>query len=169
MGKRFEILVCRFLTEWWAGESAQKRRADDLPFRRTPCSGGWTRRHTDGHGDIIPEKSQRFPFIIEAKHRKSWSWDQLVEGKNPELEKYWGQAAESSERTKKKSWPMLVFAQRSTKIYVRIPRDMWLGIRKDCPELGKPLVQVREGVYWRWQHFLKTVSPAAVKSYTSKA
>lgn len=59
-GSSYERVVAQVLQSIWGEE-----------FRRTPMSGGWSKKKVTG--DIVPvdRKTDNFPFSIECKNRKA--------------------------------------------------------------------------------------------------
>jgi hypothetical protein len=73
-GDNFERKVADMLVSWWYPE-VSSWKGKEKPFRRSPLSGGWSKRA--GCDLIVPHD---FPFLIEAKHRKSWKFDSVFDG-----------------------------------------------------------------------------------------
>ncbi len=64
-GNSFERDIASLFTEKFGGE-----------FKRTPLSGGWSKKHKECLGDIIcPEE---FPFIIECKNRETVNLSNII-------------------------------------------------------------------------------------------
>ena len=66
-GNDFERKIAKKLSSWWC--------QGEVPFRRTPNSGGWDKQVNDGTvqavGDIFAPPNANFPFSVECKHRKA--------------------------------------------------------------------------------------------------
>lgn len=94
-GNNAELEICRKISEWWFDKSFKGRRAEELPFRRTPLSGGWDKKRAAG--DII--KPPDCPFCFEIKNREEWSWDYLFKnGSNKwHVMEYYMQAVKAAE------------------------------------------------------------------------
>ncbi len=70
-GNRAELRLCRVLSAWWLSDAySVKTKAEDLPFRRTPLSGGWDKKRAAM--DLIVPKN--CPFFVEVKDRESWDF-----------------------------------------------------------------------------------------------
>jgi len=139
-GNRFEIQVCRMLTDWWfPGEYDSKAKASELPFRRAWGSGGWDKRGDPGDVKLIT--SLDFPFSVEAKNRQSWSFDALLKGnKNCELLKYWEQTLEDA--SVNGLIPLLLFTRNYDKVYAAIPSAFAYHLNVVSP-LFFPFVTIR--------------------------
>lgn len=105
-GNKAELDICRKLSAWWDDKDYTKTRAEDLPFRRSPLSGGWDRKRASG--DIIKPKSCLLCF--EIKKRQEWSWDTIIKGNSKKIYEYWKQASVASGG---KEVPMLVFTKNN--------------------------------------------------------
>lgn len=115
-GNNAELQVCRVLSEWWDKKDYSKTRAEDLPFRRTPLSGGWDKKRAAG--DLLKPEDCR--LCIEVKKRQEWSWDSLFkninsDGGNWKVFDYWSQAKLAS---KKGELPILIFSKNGHPWYV---------------------------------------------------
>jgi hypothetical protein len=105
-GNGFELLIAKKLTEWW-GET----------FSRTPCSGGWHKKHEEGkrvRGDLICPNS--FPFMIECKKREEWSFDNVFSSKFVPL-KWYKKLKEELEADDSDQIPMLIFTKNRLSVY----------------------------------------------------
>lgn len=68
-GNAYERKIARVLSDWWEpGKHAATTPAQDLPFCRTPMSGGHRRFGSDL---IVPND---FPLYLEMKDRRSWRY-----------------------------------------------------------------------------------------------
>ena len=117
-GNNAELQVCRILSEWWDGKDYSKTRAEELPFRRTPLSGGWDKKRAAG--DLL--KPKKCSLCIEVKKRQEWSWDKLFKNTNKDISNweifdYWYQAKVAS---KKNEIPILIFSKNGYPWYVCI-------------------------------------------------
>lgn len=69
VGKKFRV---------WAEEHLKSRGLDPKDwFKRTPLSGGWSRKHSPGEDLIIPDC---FTPAIECKKREQWTFSSLLKG-----------------------------------------------------------------------------------------
>jgi len=113
--KAFENNVAKALSAWYFD-------GDEKVLRRSPCSGGWKARGSDG--DIIladdrKEFAEVWPFTVEAKCRAGgsakdgWHLEQLLTAKKHPILEWWKQLCESKPVVDKKMWRMLVFSKTS--------------------------------------------------------
>jgi len=158
-GDRNERAVCRLLAGWWFQEDFSKIKADKLPFRRTPGSGGWDAVRAPGD-IIVPRTCQ---LHLEIKAREEWSWDQYF---NPKTQKwkvhsYWEQTLKDLKPNKR---PMLVFTKNFHPFYIRMYKE-------DFAAAGHtPLVSLRDEVtaFSFLEDFLSSVSPKLFGKKSSK-
>lgn len=77
----------------------------ELPFSRTPSSGGLGWGDSNTIGDIVctEERHKRFfCFAIEAKFYKEIKFEHLINGnKNSDIIKFWEQASRDADKAKK--------------------------------------------------------------------
>ncbi len=128
-GSTFELDVADKLSIWWY-------RAKKV-LRRTPMSGGWSK--TAAAGDLISEFPNSWPFGIECKHNKSWSWNDLFNPSLGEIGSFWNQCVTECESGK---IPVLVFRGNYGKTYVMV-RTTDFNISES--KLDGPIVK-RKGV-----------------------
>jgi hypothetical protein len=166
--KKTEIEVCRRLAAWWDPakfplKSAKKAKARDLPFRRTPNSGGWG-GHADMKADI--QGPPGWPFSIEIKAQKSWSFDEIIRGKSKQLATWWSQsckAAKKSDRT-----PLLVFTKPRMGYYVRMSPAQHRKIQESCGTKIRVFLRRPDAVYCMLAEFLYDLKSAAVRDHATK-
>lgn len=86
--KSFELVLAKSLGEWYFG--------DPTVLRRSPCSGGWPLKRSEG--DIVavtPELDKEFPWCVDAKQRKAgsastgWHLEQLLTAKKHPILEWW--------------------------------------------------------------------------------
>lgn len=123
-GNKAELDVCRQLSEWWDEKDYVGIRAENLPFRRSPLSGGWDRKRAAG--DIIKPKSCLLCF--EVKKREEWSWDRFFkdQGKQWSVFRYWLQTVEA---TKEGEIPILLFTKNRFPWYVAMEAHMFNALK----------------------------------------
>ena len=109
-GASFELDVSKKLSVWWYGVKKA--------IRRTPMSGGWSK--TMAAGDLICEFEDSWPFSIECKHNKSWSFNELFLDGLGMIGKFWSQCVNESPKNK---IPVLVFRGNYGKTYVLIKKS----------------------------------------------
>lgn len=73
-GKAFERRVAKYLT-----------RVMGFEWRRTPLSGGWTKKRQEHLGDVYPvgNPSLEKKVLVECKNRKGWTLQQLMRKTGP--------------------------------------------------------------------------------------
>ena len=108
--------------------------AVDLPFRRTPGSGGWDKRKAGADVQLMCNDDD-FPFSIECKNQEAWSWDGIFKD-NPK-EKFW------SYWTQCKKWavyqgkvPLLVFTKNFHPDYMANSIGTWKLLPKPVTTTG---------------------------------
>lgn len=88
-GNRAELQVAALLEGWW------ERCEPGCKFVRVPSSGGWgtplLRSEFRVSGDVATT-AKKFPWVVEVKHRESWSWERLLAGKPSPVWGWWAQA-----------------------------------------------------------------------------
>lgn len=121
-GNNYELHICRRMSEWWFGKSFDKVKGGELPFRRTPLSGGWDKR--EGSDVNLMQEGEEFPFSIECKNQEKWSWDSLFKGgeKNP-IWGYWEQCEKAAKE--KNKVPLLIFSKNFNPDYVMMSAVTW--------------------------------------------
>jgi hypothetical protein len=85
-GKHREREFARELSRWWTNDK------DPKAFRRTPLSGGWLMKHSQG--DVVPvtPEAELFPFLTEVKDRKEideFDFADLLTNENCSVLKWW--------------------------------------------------------------------------------
>jgi hypothetical protein len=103
-GAGFELDVADKMSLWWFGV----KRA----IRRTPMSGGWSK--TKAAADLISELDP-FPFSVECKHNKSWTFLDLFNPTLGELGSFWTQC---KKQRPPNTIALLVFRGNFGKTYV---------------------------------------------------
>ena len=106
-GSGYEVHVARRFSEWYFKESFKGVRADELPIRRTPLSGGWDKRLYSA--DLFCVGDPRgFPFAVECKKDETFSWWAVFKKlETTPLYAWWKQATGEAEPLKQ--LPLLVF------------------------------------------------------------
>lgn len=104
-GSEYERKIATVLGSWW-GEK----------FHRTPASGGlhWKDDNRVA-GDIVTPVQSKFPYTTECKKRNEWDLEQVLKGTG-DVEKWWKQAVEDSERVQLK--PILIFSKNFAPNYL---------------------------------------------------
>jgi len=158
-GDRNERIVCRMLSEWWYQKDYSKVKADKLPFRRTPGSGGWDAKRAPG--DILVPRTCK--LHLEIKAREEWSWDQYFNPKTKKwyVNKYWEQTLKDLKPNK---IPMLVFTKNFHPFYIRMYKN-------DFNELNCiPRIQLEgdDTAFSFLEDFLENVSPKLLGKKSSK-
>lgn len=111
--KTLENLVAKSLSSWLYG--------DDKVLRRSPCSGGWKGRGSDGDvivSDDHRDKEADNPFCIECKCRvgggvEGWHFEQLLTSKKHPILEWWSVLSGSTPVVKKGLLRLLVFSKTS--------------------------------------------------------
>ena len=109
-GASFELDTSKKLSMWWYGVKKA--------IRRTPLSGGWSK--TIASGDLICEFEDSWPFSVECKHNKSWSFNELFSENLGMIGKFWSQCVKESPKNK---IPILIFRGNYGKTYVMIKKS----------------------------------------------
>ena len=112
-GAAFERLVAKLFSAWCGEE-----------IRRTPLSGGWTKKpDSDLRCDLICDNPQ-FIYSIEVKKREGWDLSDLITGVravgSTSLLGFWEQTLSQAPKDK---IPLLVFSKNHDFIYVMFYRE----------------------------------------------
>lgn len=123
-GATYERDLCRAISVWWCGNPAYaKMPAGDLPFRRTPLSGGWDRKAAASDILVVDPKAIKHPwcFAMEAKNQECWDWSGLFKGNDKwPVKGYWAQCMRAA--TDSKLLPLLIFTKNRELSYVALDR-----------------------------------------------
>lgn len=145
-GSSFERVLCKSFSEWWFPLIDFKGYVlKDLPFQRTPGSGGWNRKIAGGDIQIYSNQGvwkDDFPFCVEAKNREGWEMDNIssFNAKCPVWD-WWDQTNEQANDNKR--LPLMVFTRNRRPEYVMMwANDFCEYVDKECPQ-----IQVSTGVY----------------------
>lgn len=117
-GSNAELEVCRLLSSWWDGVDRSKVPAKDLPFFRTPGSGGWASSRSvaasEEMGVIAGDVStthKDFPFLVEIKRREvSIHFENALSAASWPVYGWWDQIQAEASRYEDRI-PMLLFRQ----------------------------------------------------------
>jgi hypothetical protein len=116
-GSTYERKLCRKLSEWWLQRSFEDVRAEDLPFRRTPLSGGFEKGADVRPNDL--ELAREWVFSVEAKCQESLEWFSLIEGNSTSpILKWWRQCEDCAKNHNK--IPLLIFTKNLHKDFTAI-------------------------------------------------
>jgi hypothetical protein len=127
-GQRFERVCCRLLSCWWYLEKAKQfanMRADELPFFRSPGSGGFAtaRKHQkhrvigDVCGDVVTPED--FPFVVEMKNQERLDFDGIIKNQKWPVMGWWEQVVEESKLSPQK-FPLLLMTKNLHPVYFMI-------------------------------------------------
>lgn len=80
-GQEFERQVARTMSVWSASANLKRevagRRADDLPFSRRPTLSSSGLGQWEGDRDIMHVRGYRWPFVVQCKFDRDFSFDSL--------------------------------------------------------------------------------------------
>jgi hypothetical protein len=95
-----------------------KKKAADLPIRRTPLSGGWgTGKNLTGDLVQVDESCHGFNCLsVEIKFQEGWSFDSIMSGGDAKLRGWWKQCVNAASFGYKV--PVLVFRKSLNPWYV---------------------------------------------------
>ena len=149
-GNSSELVVCRLLSEWWDNISYQGVKAEELPFRRSPLSGGWDRKRAAG--DIIKPPSCH--LVIEVKNRMAWDWDGLLK-KNPKwpIHEWWKQTTDAVQNDHEV--PILIFTKNYHPWYIALTHKEFSRFDR-IPSIQYPGLEFAFGYL---DDFIKLVDP----------
>lgn len=139
-GSEHERRIARLLSEWWY--------QDPTVLRRTPLSGGWSKRHASAFDLIVAEgRAEEFPFGVECKFRESWNMDHLLAVHDGgEVGRWWKKLVQedvpqAEAGTGRKFVPLLVFTKsRQPDYYATEP---WV-VEKLSPPGRRLVVESKE-------------------------
>lgn len=159
-GNSSELKICRVLSEWWLKQDLIDIKAQDLPFRRSPLSGGWDR--TRASGDVIKPDNCR--LCIEVKNRQEWNWDQFFTSPDTwKVFKYWEQTIKA---VVKDEIPLLIFTRNRHPYYVAMTIEKYEECKKITEDLEKILISKKykgqQLVFLYLKSFIK-INPAMFK------
>lgn len=125
-GRRGELEAARIFSSWWCGDtSLLKAKAEALPIRRTPMSGGWARAKGIG-GDLVPvhDSCRDFNILsVEVKNNEGWDFDGILKNKKWPVCAWWKQCVEAADASK--SVPLLVMTKNHHPFYFCFDRRNW--------------------------------------------
>lgn len=108
-GSNFEKSVARYFSEWWYNKSFEGVRADELPIRRSPRSGGFDKRIAPADLFCV-EDSKNFPFLVECKKQEALTWWSLYKDiTKTKIYIWWEKLLDESKNVGK--LPLLVFSK----------------------------------------------------------
>jgi len=120
-GSTNELQLCRILSQWWFEDDYKGIPAKELPFRRTPLSGGFD---TSAVGDIriMDHTIDDFPFSVEAKDQECWDFSGMFKGNKAwPVDLFWeqtlGQAVIASKH------PLLIFTKNRFPFFIRLKME----------------------------------------------
>lgn len=163
-GRRGELEVARIMSAWWLGDSALlEAKAEVLPIRRTPMSGGWAQGKGLG-GDLVsvsPEASDFDMFSVEVKNREDWSFDTMLKDRQGwELDTYWDQCTDAAAPAEK--IPFLIFTKNRHPWYFCVRNRFWRSLLRTSKARKSPfrVATLRARVYGCLDHFTESFKPA---------
>lgn len=108
MGKNWqqgERDVAAFCQSWWRAVEPK------CVFCRTPRSGGWQHAKApvfNAYGDVMADKETKlWPFVVEVKRRKKWTWKELINGRPSPVWEWWREVQRDAFRLTGDREPML--------------------------------------------------------------
>ena len=126
-GAGYELEIARIVSVWWSRKpELAKARAEELPFRRAPLSGGWDTKAAASDLIVTDPASLpvKWPWAIELKKQECWDWEGLFKAnaKWP-VKAYWDQCCVAA--GKSKLHPLVVFTKnRSPNYFAMSPQAM---------------------------------------------
>lgn len=139
-GSRFELELAKTISVWWCqNESLKDKRAEELPFRRAPLSGGWDKKAAAS--DLIVTSPALlacpWPFALEAKNQEVWDWEGLFKNNDKwPVKAYWAQCCEAA--TQSNLRPLVLFTKNLSPIYFALESCDAQLITLKCLEKGWP-------------------------------
>lgn len=109
---------------WWCGDSKA--------FRRTPLSGGWLGKDTDGDIIAVTDESKLCPFLFEVKRREGWKLDELlfpIKSEGNSIFAWWKRTCLVA--TAKKEVPLLIFRRNRSKWILMLQADYVTRLKAD--------------------------------------
>ena len=173
-GAKGELEVSRIVAAWWMQDATLlEAMAADLPIRRTPLSGGWT-RGKDFRGDLVPVTHEAEPFSmwsVEVKNQEKWSFDTILK---PDitawpLDQWWEQCRRDAKEAH--AWPLLAFTRNRHPWYLRIRGSHY---RLLCASAGAKLdiattMRVKGCIFTLLNDFVRTFTPDhCLEAFTCK-
>lgn len=129
-GKRGELEAARLLSAWWMGNPVfRNSKAEALPIRRTPLSGGWASAKGVG-GDLVAvhEDAKDFSLLsVEVKNQEAWDFDGMLKNVAWPIYGWWKQCCEAAKKSK--ALPLLIFTKNHHPFYFCIHKKHWTKLR----------------------------------------
>lgn len=118
-GKRNELELARIIAAHF-GYSINPADAGKPEHYLSHCRRT-ARSHQNKTGDhfLSEELAAKFPFVIEAKARESWSFDAIMRGECAAISKWWEQAVAQSYGVPNR-FPLLAFTKNRNPWYVAV-------------------------------------------------
>jgi hypothetical protein len=123
-GSRFELDLAKTISVWWCqDESLKDKRAEELPFRRAPLSGGWDKKAAASDLIVTGLLAHPWPFALEAKCQECWDWEGLFKNNDKwPVKAYWDQCCEAAKHSNLR--PLVLFTKNRSPIYFAMrPED----------------------------------------------
>jgi hypothetical protein len=117
-GKRGELEAARLLSAWWMGRpELRNSKAEELPIRRTPLSGGWaTAKGVQGDLVAVHDDAKDFSLLsVEVKNQEVWDFDGMIKNRAWPVYAYWKQCKAAAKRAN--ALPFLVFTKNKHPFY----------------------------------------------------
>lgn len=117
-GAAFERLVAKMILE--------ATELDETHCYRTPLSGGHAQYSKDQPADLFISDTlfEKFPFVVEAKHNKTWKPGVMFDPRKQERD-WLAQVWRDSARGREGASPLLVMRGNGTEIFAAMPRPMF--------------------------------------------
>lgn len=160
-GNAGELEIVRLLSTWWEGVDHSRTPAKDLPFARSPRSGGWATTHRRmsavvgfQRGDIVSAHPE-FPFCVEVKRRDSQNvpFQNVLKPKAawPVLD-WWDQVLVDASETEASVHPLLLIRQNHEPWFAMIREGLFNLLFEDAT--FPPHMVIRIDAYHRYTIFL---------------
>lgn len=166
-GRRGEIAVARMMSAWWLDdESLLKAKADDLPIRRTPLSGGWSKAK-GVNGDLVPiaECVSDFVFSVEVKNREGWSFDGILKDECWPVREWWKQCSDDAAAAN--MTPILLMTKNYNPWYFAMDTHDWVHLRRKLDKTI-PLISIRHLVFGLFEDFVLNIPSSVVREVFTK-
>ena len=123
---------------------------------RTPLSGGHAQYREDQPGDLFISDTlfEKFPFVVEAKHNRTWKPGVMFEPRKQERD-WLAQVTRDSARGRDGASPLLVMRGNGTEIFAAMPSPVFKRRLSLHIDIFSYLVFEYEKGSWVMTHFVK--------------
>jgi hypothetical protein len=122
-GSSGELEMARILSAWFCHDKTMlKAKAEDLPLRRTPLSGGWSGKLA-GDLVVVDDRAKGFELLsAEVKRHERWDVGDVLKP-SAKVASWMRQAEDAAKKTE--AMPVVFARKNLGKWWVLLPRLCW--------------------------------------------